>query len=431
MIKKLRLKFILIVMLIVTLILSAIFVTMLLTIQNNNERMSVVMLHQALKTRAFSDGADRGPSSSQGEKRPPLEGPSPNMRMPVLIVEVTGEGGVSIPVNQLHFIAEEEVVPIVDLALSKAASMDVLSDYALRYLRQETEQGIRIAFADISIEQEILKAQVLDALLIGGLAMLAFLALSLLLSRWAVRPVEIAWEQQKQFVANASHELKTPLTVILSNTDMLRAEKDLGDDKNGRRMEHVHAEALRMKQLVEDMLTLAQSDSTEKTAIDDVADFSYMVKSVVLMYEPLIYDEGKKLSYDIEENLFIRGDLSQLQQAIHILLDNAQKYSSANGSIGVTLRKSDHKHLLLKVSNTGIPIAKDELERIFLRFYRRDEARSEHGSFGLGLSIAQGIVTMHRGKIWAESDEKGENRFCISLPLSPYKGGGTTKEPHI
>ena len=172
-----------------------------------------------------------------------------------------------------------------------------------------------------------------------------------------------------------------------------------------------------MKKLVEDMLTLAKSDNVETSSIYSVVDFSYIVKSAALMYEPIAFDEEKELSYEIESGLSVMGDSQKLQQAICVLLDNALKYSHSKGSIKIELRKSEHKALSLKVENEGVPIPAEELENIFLRFYRRDEARSEHGSFGLGLSIAQNIINEHNGKIWAESDGISINRFYVRLAL--------------
>lgn len=410
MIKKLRRKFIWIVMAVVTIILLAIFFTMLFTSQRNNERISIGMLRQALNMRPLLNGAEP-PFAGGNSTRP--EGPSPQTRLPILIAEIDGDANVSVLSNQLHFIGENEIAPIAALAAEQEEDIGILPNYALRYLRETTAEGIRIAFADISVEQEILRTQIADSLLIGGIAMLAFFLLSLALAGWAVRPVAAAWEQQKQFIENASHELKTPLTVILSNADMLLG--GIEETQNARRMAHIHAEALRMKQLVEDMLTLAQSERAEH---HDMLDFSYLVKSAVLMYEPIIYDEGKKFFYEIEDGLSVKGDMRELQQVTHILLDNARKYAAPGGFIHVGLQKAEHKRVLLRVSNEGTLIPKNELEHIFLRFYRQDQSRSEHGSFGLGLSIAKSIVTMHKGRIWAESDEKSGNVFYVSLPLA-------------
>ncbi len=408
MIRKLRIKFIVIVMTIVSVILLAIFFTMLMTTQKNNERMSRDMLRQALRTASFPDNGSLPP----GDDRP-------GRRFPVLVVDVKKDkaGSVSTVVNQLHFFNQEDVEPLVEVVLSREADFGILPDYELRYLREDREGGSRIAFADISMEAEMMKAQIGNSLMIGGASMEAFLLITIFLARWAVKPVEVAWERQKQFIANASHELKTPLTVILSNAGMLRTGNSFKDEKAARRLDHIHAEAMRMKQLVEDMLFLAKSDHGERTQVYSAVDFSYLVTSAALVYEPVIYDEEKEFFYEIEDNLLVAGDEVRLQQVIHILLDNAQKYSSSGGRIQLTLGKGEHNTLLLKVSNEGAPIPKEELEQIFLRFYRCDGSRSHHGSFGLGLSIAQSIVTGHKGKMWAESDGKSANYFFVSLPL--------------
>jgi len=415
MIKQLRRKFVLIVMAVVSVILLAIFVTMLTTTQMNNEGMSLIMLQQALTFRP----SPRDNSNPSFESSPlPPSGILPNMRLPVLVIEIDANGKVSTITNQLHFIEDTDIEPITELVLEGAEETGILQNYELRYLRRSTARGMRIALADISMEKEILNTQIKNSLLVGSGSMMAFFLLSLFLARWAVKPVEVAWERQKQFIANASHELKTPLTVIISNADILRADKSFENEKNARRVEHIHEEAIRMKKLVEDMLTLAKSDDAEAPNIYSLVDFSYIVKSAALMYEPIVFDEGKKLEYEIEHGLSVMGDLQKLQQAIHILLDNALKYSNANSVLCISLCKVEHDALLLKVENYGTPIPEHELENIFLRFYRQDDSRSEYGSFGLGLSIAQSIVNEHDGKIWAESDGESKNCFYIHMPLA-------------
>ena len=412
MIKGLRRKFVLIVMLVVTLILLAIFFTMLATTQRNNERISTAMLRQAFNVRMASREMAPPPMEKGGFF---FHGNVSGMRLPVLLIELRNDGSVYVITNQLHFITESDITEIAEFFADKHEESGVLKSFGLRYLERGDERGVRIALADISIEQEMLKTQIMYSLLIGAAAMLTFFLLSLVLARWAVRPVELAWERQKQFVANASHELKTPLTVILSNAEMLR-NGTLEDEKNIMRIEHIQEEAVRMKLLVEDMLMLARSDIREKSNLRCLVDFSYIVKSAVLMYEPIAFDDEKKLLYNISDNLHTMGDSQRLQQIMHILLDNALKYSRSGGVINVGLEKAERGTLLLSVENDGEPIPADELERIFLRFYRRDEARSESGSFGLGLSIAQGIVNAHKGRIWAESNGRSSNVFYVSLP---------------
>ena len=418
MIKKLRHKLVLIIMLVVFLILLAIFFTLVFSTQRNSERMNERMLHQALNTRTLPH-VEKPPAANN--RTLPFEEGAPNMRLPVLVIEMDKNGAVSVISNQLHFIVANDIEPIVALALSGSENIGTLQGYQLRYLRSEPGFNLRIAFADISIEREILRTQILNSLFVGGIALALFFFLSLLLAHWAVRPIEVAWDRQKQFIANASHELKTPLTVILSNADMLMQDKPFQDEKNTRRIGHVYAETVRMKQLVEDMLTLARSDSIEKPMVYGLVDFSDIVKNAVLTHEAVIYDEEKIFSYKIKDALSVSGDMSRLQQVVHILLDNARKYSDKGARISVDLGKTEHNTLILTVFNESKLIPKDELENIFLRFYRCDEARSAYGSFGLGLSIAQNIVKEHKGKIWAERCEDIGNIFCVTLPVKTQK----------
>ena len=419
MIRRLRRKFVLIIMAVVTMILLAIFFTLLIGTQRNNEQMSLAFLHQVLNNpRPVSDESrpfevspdfdfDR-PGSPQ--ERPPLS------RLPALVLELDSQGHAAVALNQLHFLEAENLTQIAALVLASEKENGVLSGYGLRYLRRETELGTRMALADISLEQEMLRTQIFSSLLVGGVALLVFFGLSLLLARLAVRPMELAWERQKQFIEGASHELKTPLTVILSNAEMLQRGRSEDRAKNALRMEHIHAEAVRMKHLVEDMLTLARSDYSGAAQVFESVNFSELAQSAVLMYESIAYDEGKTLVWELAEDLHVLGDGERLQQVLHILLDNAQKYSPKDSVIQVNLTRGEHHSLLLKMTNMGDSIPKSELRSIFLRFYRRDAARSAPDSFGLGLSIAESIVGEHRGKIWAESEPEAGNNFFVSLP---------------
>jgi Osmosensitive K+ channel histidine kinase len=318
------------------------------------------------------------------------------------VLEIDIDGNISVVMNH-----NEAIVQQAELIFTQTNDSGIIKDCKLRYLRD----GNRIAVVDISMEYEMLKISVLNSLSIFTASMIVFFTLSVFLAHWAVRPMEIAWERQKQFIGNASHELKTPLTVILSNADILR--------KDDLRAEHIYFEAVRMKKLVEDMLILAKSDSSETSVTRVVTDFSDIVKSAVLTYEPVAYDNygGKLFSYDIKDSLFVMGNITLLQQVIYILFDNALKYSPDGSTIQVKLSKHEHRALLLTVTNYGEVIPQAELESIFLRFYRRDESRNDDSSFGLGLSIAQGIVNEHKGKIWAESDEQMGNSFFVTLPI--------------
>ncbi len=416
MIQKLRRKFVVILMSVVTLVFAAVFMFMLLSSWNNSRRMSENILRQALAGQPRPPEGffppQNGPGQNPTGQNPPGENPF-RTRVPSMVAERQGDGRVSVLSNQLYFVTADEAAALAQTVMSLPERTGVLSGYKLRWLK--SEDGARAAFADISMEQEMLRNLIVNALMIGGAALAVLFCISLLLARWAVRPVEQAWERQRQFVADASHELKTPLTVILSNAAMLSGAETFGDEKSARRLEHIRAEATRMKKLVEDMLTLAKSDDTRHGAVQSRVDFSYLVTSVLLTFEPVAFDAQKTLVYDVAEYLYVSGDADRLRHLTGILLDNAVKYSPAGGSILVSLHLTDKKSVLLTVRNEGAPIPAEELTHIFRRFYRVDKARSAPGSFGLGLSIAEDIVLAHGGKIWAESRADTGNSFFVLL----------------
>ncbi len=412
MIQKLRRKFIFILMSVVTLILLAVFVSMLLSTSSNTQRMSETMLQQALKMQSPLQSL-RPPQVEDG--RNPVGAVSPGTRMPIMVAEIGADGTISFLTNQLYFIEEDEAKSAVRAAMNAEEGSGILQNYELRF--QKSDDGVRIALADISMERAMLRSLIINSLMIGGAALAVFFFVSIFLSRWAVRPVELAWKKQRQFVADASHELKTPLTVILSNAEMLSADGTFTDEKKSRRMGHIRAEAARMKKLIDDLLTLAKTDSTKGTMVRERVDFSFLITSTVLTFEPIVFDDRKKLTYEVQDKIFVAGDAQRLQQLLSILLDNAVKYCPSGGLITINLKEIDKKNALLSVFNDGEPIPKEEIPRIFQRFYRIDKSRSTHGSFGLGLAIAKSIVREHGGKIWVESDDENGNSFFVALPL--------------
>lgn len=413
MIRQLRRKFIFILMCVASLILLAVFASMLISTSSNSRRMSDAMLRQALAAPPNMQGVRPPPA---GEGRETVAAELPGLRTPILIAEIGPDGQVAVLVHQLHFMDADQVKEAVLAAARSGKVQGTLADYGLRW--RMSDDGSRIALADISMEREVLKNLIVNALLIGGVSLAAFFILSLFLSRWTVRPVEAAWQRQRQFVADASHELKTPLTVILSNAGMLSADGVFTDEKKARRMERVLAEATRMKTLVEDLLVLAKSDSAELARVQAQVDLSFVVTSAVLTFEPAVFDARKELSYHVEDSLFVTGDAQRLQQLAGIFLDNAVKYSPPGGNISVSLKKVEKKTALLSVLTDGAPLSPKELTQVFERFYRADKARSAPGSYGLGLSIAQSIVEEHHGKIWADSKEGTGNCFYAKLPLA-------------
>lgn len=237
---------------------------------------------------------------------------------------------------------------------------------------------------------------------------------------WPVgcQAVETAWKQQRQFVADASHELKTPLTVIMTNAELLNSP-DFDQARRSQFAAHILTMSRQMRQLIEEMLDLARTDNGQGTLVFSPVDLSRLVNDAVLPFEPVFFERGLTLTADIQEHITVSGSQQHLRQITDILLDNAQKYSSPAGEVTVQLTRQGGR-CRLSVSNPGDALSKAERKDIFKRFYRTDEAHSQRGSYGLGLSIAANIAAMHRGKIWVESSN-GRNIFHLELPV---KSGG-------
>ena len=336
-----------------------------------------------------------------------------DVRLPCFVAEVLPSGTVRISGSNYYDLEDgDTLTQLVAEALSARADSGVLSKQHMRYYRQQGLLSVRIAFMDSTFEQATLRALVRICLLIGGGALLVLLGLSWLLSGFVTRPVARTWQNQQQFLSDASHELKTPLTVILSSTELAAGEQD--PEKTRQYVEGIRAESLRMKALVEDMLTLARTESGAKQTMTAV-DLSDTVLESALAFEPVAFESGRTLTYDIQPELAVRGSAAQLRRLADILLDNAVKYAAAGTTVGLLLRR-EGRSALLQVENRGETIPAEKLPHLFDRFYRADESRTGGEGFGLGLAIAQSIVQTHGGSIGCTSAE-GVTRFTVTLPL--------------
>ena len=230
------------------------------------------------------------------------------------------------------------------------------------------------------------------------------------LIRRMVKPVDEAMEKQKQFVWDASHELKTPLAVISANAEVL--ESEVGPSKP---LEYIQSEVRRTDQLVQSLLTLARMEKGSVRAQHAPFDLSHTVLSVALPFESAIFEAGKQLNTEVPEGIAYTGDAEMIKQLCVILLSNAQKYSDPHGVITLSLEAKGDKRIL-KVHNTGPAIPEEAQEKIFDRFYRVDSSHNrEIAGNGLGLAIAQSIVKEHKGKITVASREGEGTTFTVIL----------------
>ncbi len=400
MLKKLRLKFILINMTIVTLMLGVIFGLMYYSTSHNLERESMRMMESI--------------AINPMQLRPPNK-PHDDVRLPYFSVminhagEATEIGGGFFDMSDREFLRE-----LLQVTFDAHTNTGVLKEYNLRFSLKELPMGQCIVFTDMTSEQSTLRNMVRTFLMIGSAAFLVFLGISILLARWAVKPVDRAWQQQKQFVADASHELKTPLTVIQTSAELLHAP-DCPEEDREPLSGSILTMSSQMRGLVENLLDLARIDNGSVKEECSIVSFSDIVSDAAMMFEPVFFEKGLPLRYEIEPDIRVNGISAHLKQLIDILMDNAGKYSSPGGETFVKLSRGTHKRCLLEVSDQGEPISNEDLQNIFKRFYRADKARSMNHSYGLGLSIAQSIAEEHRGKIWADSGD-GYNRFTVELP---------------
>ena len=402
MIRKLRLKFVLINMAIVTIMLCVIFGLVLYFTRANLEQESIRMMENiANQPYHLSLPSERGE----------------DVRLPFFTLQLGPYGEVMATGGGYYDLSDGEFLDtLIVEAISSPRRLGVLEEYNLRYYRVDTPVSHYLVFSDISSELATLDGLVRSCLIIGGISFLAFLWVSVLLSKWAVRPVDRAWEQQRQFVAAASHELKTPLTVIMTNAELMQ-DPEYGGEKRETFLNSILTMSRQMKGLIEQMLELARADSAEHKAHFAPVDLTALVSEGVLPFEPIFFERGLRLDSQVEEGIQVSGDAAQLRQVLEILLDNAQKYAKPGGMTWVELRRRGRNRCLLCVADEGDPIPQAELDNIFKRFDRLDPARSRTGSFGLGLSIAESIVSQHRGRIWAQS-RQGVNSFWVELPCS-------------
>ena len=401
MLRRLRLRFILINMSIVTVMLCVIFSLVYHFTRVNLQTESLRMM-QAVAQQPFQLGT---PSQR-----------APEIRLPYFTLQMGERGELVAAGGGYYDLSDEQFLREIAAAAVQARSgTGVLEEYGLRYYRTVGLREQILVFADISSEINTLGELVKTCAVIGTASFFVFLGISLLLARWAVKPVAAAWRQQRQFVADASHELKAPLTVILTNAELLQSP-EYDRESRDRFSQSILTVSRQMRALVEQMLELARADGGQGSSPFEPVDMSALTKTALLPFEPVFFEKGLHLDSRVEAGLHLSGDPVQLRQVLEILLDNAWKYSSPGGLTLVSLRRQGKSKCLLTVENQGDALSPEERKNVFKRFYRADGARSRTGSFGLGLSIAQSIVARHKGRIWAESGD-GVNRFLVELPM--------------
>ena len=307
--------------------------------------------------------------------------------------------------------SSEVLNAIVKKILSKEKRSGTIYRYKLRYLLKEEGQKTLI-LGDYQRELNMLNKQALSTALLALVLILLFLPLDYFFSSWAIRPSVQAMEKQKQFISDAGHELKTPLAVIAANLSLLE-DQNLAPE-TGDFVQNIAVMSKKMQGLVEKLLQLSRLEQQIFTYGE--MDYSRKVAEICLQMEALFFEEGMELEVSLEQNIVLKHAIeSQVEEVLRIFLDNGRKYANKPSTLYVKLYREKNM-AILSVDSAGRSLSKEEFEKIFSRFTRLDEARSQSESFGLGLSIAKEIAANHKGKVYGYG-KNGRNCFVLALPL--------------
>ena len=374
---------------------------------------------------ASSNDDAGGYDAAQSGALAPKIGGGQGQTIPVAIYALNAEGSAmsASPAGTANINDE-----VLETALSRLTPAEdgtgSFSDLGLFFEKRTIGDTTYLAFADAN---SAAGWKSLALTLVGAAiaALAAFFVISLFFSRWALRPVEQTWRSQRQFIADASHELKTPLTVVLADASIALEHPERTVESQRQWIEGIQVEGQRMQSLVEDMLALAKHDTAEVDAQatmgkqQEKLDLADMAQRAVLQFEAVAFERGVEI--DVAESsstsVFIGGVRGDIERVLGILIDNACKYAEAGGRV-VVGTKREGKHAVIQVNNTGTPIPSSDLPHIFDRFWRADEARtSGAGGYGLGLSIARSIVEEHGGTLSAQSSAEHGTTFTAKFPI--------------
>lgn len=279
------------------------------------------------------------------------------------------------------------------------------------YKSREINSNTIYVFVDTTSEHNYLTNMLTNFILIFIVSFVLVYLISNFITKRSIDKIKEAFEKQKEFVANASHELKTPLAIISTNADIL-----IDKDKDNKWLGNIRYETDRMNKLTKDLLYLTKmNEQIPEEIMKTRTNLSELLESSILTFEALAYGKNISLTYDIEPEIFLELDPNQINQVFHILLDNAIKYTPENGTVVLKL-DTYHNFVNFSIENSGEGINKEDLPNIFERFYMGDKSRSlNEKSYGLGLSIAKTIIDNHQGKIYCESIESEKTTFYIKF----------------
>lgn len=341
-----------------------------------------------------------------------------NSLIPVAVYQVSSDGSTAlVPQVTNASISNDLLSDAVTSVQSSSEGFGTITEVGLHYYKSTQNDVVYLAFADTSYTDNW-QSLALMLVIIGLATIFIFFVISVFYSNWALKPVREAWDSQRQFVADASHDLKTPLTVVLANAAILLKHPERSIASESQWIESTQKEAETMQGLVNEMLELAQIEAGETIAVEkERLDFSDLVDGETLMFDAVALERNCQFECEITEGIGIYGNVKQVEKMVSTLVENAFKYVDNGGAVRIMLQ-THGKNAVLSINNTGSIISPDDLPHIFDRFYRTDKARtSGEGGFGLGLAIAREIARQHDGDITCASDGKEGTTFTVTIPV--------------
>lgn len=317
-----------------------------------------------------------------------------------------------INLDNLASLTEEEAVSLAESVYASGREKGFAGEY--RYCSTECDGETMLLFLNCERELSTFRDFLYASIGISLAGTLAVFSLLLLFSGRIVRPIAESYEKQKRFITDAGHELKTPITIIRADADVLQSELD----EESEWITDIRRQTARLAELTSDLIYLSKME--EENAALQMQDFSLseLIDETAQSFQALAIAKGKTFSASVAPGLRVNGDEKALAKLVSILLDNAMKYSTENGTVEMTLEQSG-KNACLTVRNSTPPMEKGSADRLFGRFAREDRSRnSESGGFGLGLAIAKAVTEAHKGRIRAESEDGMSLTVTAELPLS-------------
>lgn len=363
---------------------------------------------------------NKRPKDNLKEFEPKINDEQPPEERSISFILITDSNGNIINSTSVFQMDKEFLETAKNTVLTKNLSSGKfkLDGYYWAYLSSTNDSGNKITFLDITSRQEILINLIYTFLVVAFVMLIVIFFISRYFANKAIHPIKEAFDKQTQFIADASHELKTPLAVINTNVDLVLSNNNATIESQSKWLNYIKSEVERMSKLTNDLLYLTKINYSDIKMIFTNFSLSETVENVILTMEAVIFENNINLQYDIDPSLTVTGNNEQIKQVVMILLDNALKYTNTKGKVNISLKKC-HNKIILSVSNTGKGIPKENIDKIFDRFYCVDKSRSRgSGGYGLGLAIAKAIVEQHGGSISVSSILNESTTFIVELPIA-------------